>query len=266
MIHPTAVVDPGARLDATVVVGPHAVIDAGVTLGANCRVGPHVHLTGNTRIGPGNVFHSGCVIGDEPQDLKYTGAPTGLVIGEKNIFREHVTVHRSNKLEEETVIGSNNLFMAGSHVGHNCQVGNHVILVNGALLAGHVTVEDRVFISGHAMVHQFVRLGTLSLMQGRSGISKDLPPFTIARGVNHIGGLNVIGLRRAGFGGPERLELRRLYHHLFRSGKNVREAAASATGQFSSEGARTMLNFINASRRGVCAPPGQGAAEDDSAE
>ncbi|MEO7677535.1 MAG: acyl-[acyl-carrier-protein]--UDP-N-acetylglucosamine O-acyltransferase, partial [Verrucomicrobiota bacterium] len=156
---------------------------------------------------------------------------------------------------------SRNFLMANSHVGHNCRLGDHIIVANGALLGGYVTVEDRVFISGNCMVHQFSRIGTLALMQGGSGISKDLPPFTIARDNNRICGLNVIGLRRAGFSAEQRLELKKLYRALFRSGKIFSNALAEAKGEFNSEVARTMLNFISASKKGVCADTGGVAGE-----
>ena len=157
MIHPTAIIHPQARLDTTVQVGPYAVIDAGVELGAHCIVGPHVYLTGVTKIGSHNKFHAGCVIGDAPQDLKYKDDPTRLRIpGNHNVFREHFTVHRSAKVGEETIIGSNNFLMAHCHVGHNCRLGDHIIIANGALLAGHVEVQDRAFISGNCLIHQFV--------------------------------------------------------------------------------------------------------------
>ncbi len=267
MIHPTAVIHPKAKLDLSVEVGPFVVIDGDVTLGPDCRVGPHVHLTGVTAIGAHNVFHAGCVIGDAPQDLKYTGEPTRLCIGDHNVFREHVTVHRSNKLAEDTVIGSRGFFMAHCHVGHNSRVGDHVILANGALLGGHVTVEDRAFISGNCLVHQFTRVGTLALMQGGSAISKDLPPFTVARGDNGICGLNVVGLRRAGFTAAQRLELKQLYRRLFRDAGNFRAALAAARDEFTSEPARVLLDFLAASRRGVCsdagALPGSGGIEGD---
>jgi UDP-N-acetylglucosamine acyltransferase len=182
VIHPTAVIHPKAQVDSSCHVGAYAVIDEHVVVGPNCWIGPHVHLTGLTTLGARNRFHAGCVIGDAPQDLKYKGEPTRLRIGDENVFREHVTVHRSNTPQEDTVLGSNNYLMAGSHVGHNSRLSNHVILANGALLGGHVQVDDRAFISGNCLVHQFVRVGTLALMQGGAAISKDLPPFTIARG------------------------------------------------------------------------------------
>lgn len=253
MIHATAVVHPQAQLDPTVSVGPYAVIDAGVIVGAHCVLGPHVYLTGQTTIGAHNRFHAGCVIGNIPQDLKYRGAPSRLRIGDHNSFREGVTVNCSNDLEEDTTIGSHNLLMACSHVAHNCHVGNRVILANGALLGGHVTVEDHAVISATGMVHQFVRVGTLAMMQGGAGISKDLPPYTMARGTNHISGLNSVGLRRAGLTTEERLDLRRLYHCLFRSGLPLRRAIEAAQRDFTSAVARVLLDFVAASKRGVCA-------------
>lgn len=263
MIHPTATIHPQAKLDATVRVGPHAVIDEGVVLGAECVVGPHVYLTGQTTIGAKNSFHAGCVIGDAPQDLKYKNDPTRLRIGDGNVFREHVTVHRSNKLEEDTVIGSNNFLMANCHVGHNCLLGDHIIIVNGALLAGHVTVQDRAFISGNCLIHQFTRIGTLSMMQGKAGVGQDLPPFTIATGINTICGLNVVGLRRAGLTPEQRLELKRLYHHLFRSGKNLRDAVAEAQKTFSSAPAKILLEFVATAKRGVCVDIGRVVDNDE---
>ena len=263
MIHPTAIVHPQAKLDATVHVGPYAVIDEGVEIGADCVVGPHAYLTGMTEIGAGNQFHAGCVIGDAPQDLKYKNEPTRLRIGDQNVFREHVTIHRSTKPDAETVIGSHNFFMANSHVAHNCAFGNHVILANGALLGGHVVVQDRAFISGNCLVHQFCRVGTLALMQGGAAISKDLPPFTNARGYNGICGLNVIGLRRGGFTAEQRLELKRLYHFLFRSGKNLRAALAEARENFTSAPAKVLLDFIAETKHGVCADAGYAPGTDD---
>ncbi|MBI3416940.1 MAG: acyl-ACP--UDP-N-acetylglucosamine O-acyltransferase [Verrucomicrobia bacterium] len=262
MIHPTAIIHPQAQLASDVRVGPYAVIDAHVTVGAGCVLGPHVHLTGHTTIGARNQFHAGCVIGDAPQDLKYHGEPTRLRIGDGNIFREHVTVHRSNSLAEDTVIGSENFLMAHSHVGHNCALGNRIILANGALVGGHVSIADRVFLSGNCLVHQFVRIGTLALMQGGAAISQDLPPYTIARGDNTICGLNTVGLRRAGFSAEQRMELKRLYHALFRSRRKLSEALAVARNDFTSECAETMITFVAASKRGVCRDTTSSPAEE----
>jgi UDP-N-acetylglucosamine acyltransferase len=261
MIHPTAVIHPKAQLDGSVEVGPFSIIDAGVTVGPGCRIGPHVYLTGNTSIGANNRFYANAVIGEAPQDVKYSNEPTGLRIGDNNLFREGATVHRSNRVDEETVVGSNNFLMVNCHVGHNARVGNHVIIANGALVAGHVEVGDRAFISGNCLLHQFVRVGSLALMQGAAKISKDLPPFTIARGDNGICGLNVIGLRRAGVGSAERLELKKLYHRLFRSNENLSLSVSKAREEFTGAHARAMLDFIAAAKRGVCRDFGNSAGE-----
>jgi UDP-N-acetylglucosamine acyltransferase len=265
MIHPTAIIHPQAKLDATVSVGPYAVIDAGVELGAHCVIGPHVYLTGETKIGSHNQFHAGCVIGDAPQDLKYKNEPTRVRIGDHNVFREHVTVHRSTKTDSETVIGSNNFLMANCHIGHNSQLGDQIIIANGAMLGGYATVQDRAFISGNCLVHQFTRVGTLALMQGGSAISKDLPPFTIARGHNGMCGLNAVGLRRAGFTAEQRLELRKLYHAMFRSGKSLRTAIAEAQKNFTSAAAKVLLDFAADAKRGLCSDTGRANGESEDA-
>lgn len=266
MIHPTAVIHPGAQLGPGCSVGPYSVIDEHVVLGAECAVGPHVYLTGHTVIGPRNRFHAGCVIGDAPQDLKYTDAPTRLRIGEQNTFREHVTVHRSNKLEEDTIIGDGNLFMAGSHVGHNSHLGNHNILANGALLGGHVHLADRAFISGNCLVHQFCRVGRLALMQGGSAISLDLPPFCVARGDNGLAGLNTIGLRRAGITSEQRLDLRRAYHRLFRSELRRTQVLAEAISEFApGSPAAELVAFVASSKRGLCPDTGRRRGDPEEA-
>jgi UDP-N-acetylglucosamine acyltransferase len=252
MIHPTAIIHPKAQLDSTVRVGAYAIVDDGVVLGPGCRIGPYVQITGNTTIGASNEIHSGCVIGGSPQDLKYGGDPTCLKIGDHNIFREHVTVNRSSSLAEHTVIGSHNLLMANTHIGHNSQLGNHIIIANGALLGGHVSVGDRAVISGNCLVHQFVRIGSLAIMQGGAAISKDLPPFTIAHGYNAICGLNTVGLRRAGFTAEQRLELKQLYHLLFRSAQSLTTRLEVARGKFTGQWDQMLLEFITASKRGVC--------------
>jgi UDP-N-acetylglucosamine acyltransferase len=241
------------------------VIDQDVELGPHCSVGPHAYLTGMLTMGAHNRFFAGCVIGDAPQDLKYRDAPTRVRIGEHNVFREHVTVHRSTTPDGETLIGSHNYLMVNSHVGHNSILGDHVILANGALLGGHVTVGDRAFISGNAVVHQFARVGTLAMMQGGMRASKDVPPYVMAHDFNLMSGLNTVGLRRAGLAAAERLELKRLYRLLFRSGQNLRAAAAAAQKEFTGAAARHLVEFVSATKRGVCTDAGGPAvaAEED---
>ena len=252
MIHPTAVIHPRAQLDPTVTVGPYTVIDEHVIIGAGNVVGPHVYLTGHTTLGIGNHIHAGSVLGNTPQDFKYKGEPTRLRLGDHNTIREHVTLNCSNKVEEDTVIGSHCLITHHVHVGHNTVVGDHVLLGGGTQLAGHVTVGDRAFLSGNCLVHQFCRVGTLALMQGGSAISIDLPPFCIASGGNGIAGLNVIGLRRAGFSPAERLELKQVYHALFRTRTRFQQALEDASNRFHGAAARTMIEFAASTKRGLC--------------
>lgn len=264
MIHPTALVHPQAKLGRDVHIGPYAIVDEHVQVGDDSIIGPQVHLTGHTTIGAGNRFHTGAVIGDAPQDLKYRSEPTRLTIGDDNVFREHVTVHRSSKLEDDTVIGSHCLLMAGAHVGHNSRLGNHVILANGALLGGHVTVADRAFISGNCLVHQFVTIGTMTMMQGGAALSLDLPPYCIATGDNQACGLNSIGLRRNGATPAQRLELRRLYHLLIRRTKLLADALNEAEALVQSEFGRTFFHFVKSSQRGIV-PHGRTRGRDTDA-
>ena len=263
MIHPTAVIDPKAEIHPSVVVGPYSVIDAHVKLGEGCRLGPHVYITGHTTIGARNKFYPGAVIGEAPQDLAYQGAPTQLRIGDDNTFREAVTVNRSTKEGTETVIGSRNLLMACTHIAHDCRLGNNIIMANSAILAGYVEVGDRAVLSATCLVHQFIRIGSLAMMRGGAAISKDLPPFTVALGENGICGLNVIGLRRAGLASEERMELKRLYRALFRGALPLRKAAAIARKEFHGPHAIRMLDFIEASKRGVCAHSGVEIEEEN---
>ena len=195
-----------------------------------------------------------------------TVAPTGVRIGDNNVFREHVTVHRSTKTEEDTVIGSHNFLMQHSHVGHNCVVNDNVILASGALLGGHATVHDRAFVSGNCLVHQFVRVGTLSMMQGGSGISKDLPPFTMARRITKCAGLTQSACAGQGSHPKRGLELKRLYKALFRQPQTLRAALAAAQQKFSSRPAKIMMDFIAGSKRGVCADASVATASESEEE
>jgi len=256
MIHPTAVIHPSAKIHPTANVGPYCIVDGQVTIGAGCVLGPHVHITGNTTMGEANVVHTGAVLGGAPQDLKYNGDPTILRIGNGNVFREMVTVHTSNSLEEETVIGDENLLMVNSHVAHNCHLGNKIILVNGALLGGHVKVDDRAIISGNCVVHQFVRIGELAMLQGGTAVSFDVPPFVIACSKNMMAGLNSVGLRRAGYTSEERLELKNLYKILFCSRLKREDAIYKASLEFHLDPSRKMLDFMKIFSRGFVAALG----------
>ena len=252
MIHSNAIVHPNAKVHKTVKIGPFTVVDEHVTIGAGCTLGPQVHITGNTFIGNDNHFHAGCVIGDLPQDVKYQGEQTRLIIGEQNTFREHVTVHRSNCLDEDTLIGSGNTLMANSHVGHNSTICDRTILANGALVGGHAVIGDGAFLSGNAVVHQFCRIGSLSMMQGCSGVSLDLPPFTIVRGINGMCGLNSVGLKRAGYSNNERLELKKTYRTLFMGSELLKDAVEKARKKFNGPLSQFLIDFVASSERGTC--------------
>lgn len=254
LIHPTAVVSADARLADGVRVGPYAVIDGPVSLGPGCVVGPHVHLTGHVTAGAGNRFHTGCVIGDQPQHLGYQGEPTEVRIGDGNTFREHSTVHRGMPANGGlTVIGDGNLFMVGSHVAHDCRVGNKTIFANSAVIAGHATVMDGAFLSGNSCVHQYCRVGRLAMLSGTTSISQDLPPFWVAQGINITHGVNVVGMRRAGVPHEEIQAVRRAYKTITRSGLTIRVAVdqiEAADGHLPA--VRELVEFIRGSKRGIC--------------
>jgi UDP-N-acetylglucosamine acyltransferase len=199
-ISPLACVDPKARLAEDVEVGPFCTIGADVTIGGGCKLISHVVLTGNTTIGRGNVFHPNCVIGGIPQDLKYRGAPTKLEIGDNNQIREAVTIHiGTEKGGGITRVGSNNLLMVNAHIGHDVQLGSRCILANNTMLAGHVVIGDNVAMMGGSAVHHFVTIADYAYTAAYARITHDVPPFVKVADNDRIRGLNVIGLRRAGF-------------------------------------------------------------------
>jgi UDP-N-acetylglucosamine acyltransferase len=214
-IHPTAVVDPRAELGAGVVVGPYTVIGPDVVIGAGSTLGPHVVIDGHVRMGKGNRIFPGACIGLEPQDLKYNGAPTEVVIGDDNAIRECVTINRATAEGEQTRIGSGNLLMAYSHLGHNCQLGDRIVVANNVAIAGHVLIGDRAVIGGVLGIHQFVHIGTLAMVGGMSRIDRDIPPFAIVEGhPGRLRGLNRVGLKRSGLdrqdGGEQLRQVRAL--------------------------------------------------------
>ena len=201
MIHPTAIISPGAQIGADVEIGPYSVIGERVSIGDGTRIGPHVVLQGPTTIGKKNQFFQFCSIGEIPQDLKFNMEDTELIIGDNNTFREFITINRGTAGGGgRTVIGSNCLLMAYTHVAHDCLIGNGVIMANNASLAGHIRIDDHAIIGGLSGIHQFVHIGSYAMIGGLSGVSKDVPPFTLAVGQRAIlHGLNLTGLKRHGF-------------------------------------------------------------------
>jgi len=251
VIHPTAIVDRRAEIDASAEIGPYVVIDGPVHVGPRTRVMPHVVLVGDTRLGADNVLHAGAVLGD---------APTGLRIGDRNVFREFSQVHRGTQPETVTVLGDQNFLMANAHVAHNCRIGSRVVLAGGALVAGHVTVDDDAFISGNCVVHQHVRIGRLSIMRGLSRTSRDVPPFSLVDGTHTVRGVNRVGLRRAGFDRTRMRAIVEAFRILFAERRNLRLAMAEV--EASTPEVQELLAFVGASRRGVAQGPRRGAASD----
>lgn len=252
-IHPTAVIDSKADLDSDVEIGPYVVIEGQVRIKRGTRVMAHAYLTGWTEIGEGNEIHSGAILGAAPQDKAYQGEETYLKLGDNNIIREYVQIHRGTVVGSATTIGNNNFLMAASHVGHNCKLDDNIVLANGSLLGGYVEVGNSVFISGNCVVHQFVRIGDYSLMRGLSGTSRDVPPYAIVDWQHTVRGVNVVGLKRAGFDEKRIRAIREAFRVLFRKGRNlalaIKEVEESARANTD---VSALLEFIKASKRGVC--------------
>src|ERR1700749_3492932 len=256
-IHPTALVDPKARLGSGVTVGAYAVIHAQVELGDGCTVGHHATIDGPSKIGLRNEFFPYAAIGFKTQDLKYRGEPTYLEIGEGNTFREFCTIHRGTAPGEKTIIGNGNLFLAYSHVAHNCIVGNHTIFSNNATLAGHVTVGDHAVISGLSAVHQFCRIGAHAIIGGCAKIVQDVPPFLLAHGTPAVlRGVNPVGLERRGFTESDIKSLRRAYRTLADKTLNFSQAIEKieVSDDASNAQVRELLAFLKSTQRGVIRP------------
>src|ERR671921_2292907 len=224
-VHSTAIVSANASLAANVRVGPYAVIEDDVEIGTDCEIAAHAVIKRYTRLGARNRIFEHAVIGGEPQDVKFKGEKSYLEIGDDNLIREFCTFHRANGEGETTRIGSRNFFMVGVHVAHNCIIGDDNIFANEVALAGHITIEDHVFLSNNVGAHQFVRMGRYAMIGGKSKIVQDvLPFFTTDGNPPRVRGLNTIGLRRAGFSAEERSALKRAYRILFRSGLPLEDA------------------------------------------
>jgi UDP-N-acetylglucosamine acyltransferase len=251
-IHPTAIISTEAVLDDDVQVGPYVIIEQAVKIGPGCVLRPYVHLCGPLTMGARNIVYSGAVLGDRPQHLKYQDEPTCVEIGDDNVFREHVTVHRGTTQSWKTVIGNNNYFMAGSHVAHDCRVGNRCMLTNGALLGGHCIVEDSAYLSGNSAVHQYARIGRLALLAGASITTKDIPPFIIQQRIDCVVGVNVVGMRRAGMTTTQIDAVRQAYHAIFLRGNILPVALAQVEKELGSvDVVAEMLRFIRESKRGI---------------
>lgn len=251
-VHPTAILAPEADIGEDVQVGPFVILEGEVRVGPGCVLRPGAHLIGPLTMGCQNTVFGGAVLGEQPQHLHYAGEPTRLVIGDHNVIREHVTIHRGTSHSWETRIGSHNFLMAHCHVAHDCRVGDHCIIANGALLAGHCVLENNVYLSGNCALHQFVRVGRLALLSGVSASTKDIPPFIIQQRMNCVVGVNVVGMRRAGISSASIDAVRRAFHILYRSHMLLPASLAHIErdlGQVPE--VAEMLAFIRSSSRGI---------------
>ena len=264
-IHPTAIVDPGARIGTGVRIGPYCIIAAQVEVGDGCRLQHHVTLEGPSVIGAENVFYAYASIGQQTQDLKYKGEPTYLRIGDGNTFREFVTVHRGTAPESCTQIGNRGNFLAYSHVAHDCVVGDGVIFSNNGTIAGHVVVGDHAVIGGLTAVHQYCRIGRHAITGGCSKIVQDVPPFMIADGNPAlVRGVNQVGLERHGFSDESVRLLREAYRLLYRSKLNVQQAVEEIRRTLGgAEEIDQLAAFIEGSERGIIRRPVREAEEEE---
>jgi UDP-N-acetylglucosamine acyltransferase len=258
-IHPTAVIESGAELGTGVEIGPYAFVGRAVVLGAGTRLHHHASVEGNTVMGAGcEVFPYAC-IGGKSQDLKYKGGNPGLRIGERNVFREYVTVHCATNEGDVTRVGSDNVLLAACHVAHDCRLGDHIVMSNGAMLAGHVVIGDRVVIGGYGGIHQFCRLGAHAMLSATAKLVHDLPPFFIADGTPaEVRAINRVGLERNGFT-PEQMErVKQIYRILYREGLNRTQALEklASHAQADSDEFQRVLTFAKSSERGL-APGGR---------
>lgn len=258
LIHPTAVINDHAQIHPTVRIEPYAVIGSQVTIDANTIVGSHAIIDGSTTIGKDNQIFPGAAIGLEPQDLKYRGANSQVIIGDRNRIREYVTINRATNEGEATILGDDNLLMAYSHVGHNCIIGNEVVIANSVAIAGHVHVESMAVISGVLGIHQFVHIGTMAMVGGMSRINRDVPPYMMVEGnPAKVRSLNLTGLKRRGFSQTEIKKLKRAFRLLYIQHLPLKDAIIQLEQLADSQHVKNLRKFIQLSlsdkRRGLIA-------------
>lgn len=265
-IHNTAIVHPNADIADGVEIGPYAVIGEFVKIGEGSRIGPHAVINGWTEIGQNNDIGPSAVIGAPPQDIHYKGQRAFVKVGDNNVLREFITIHRASKEDGYTTVGNNCFIMAYSHIAHDCKLGDSIIIANYAGISGHVEIGDKAVISGLVGIHQFVRIGTMCMIGGMSRILKDIVPYVITEG--HTGtprGLNVIGLRRNGFDSETRGEIKEAYKLLFRSGLTTEQALQKIKAEVrETNQILEFLRFIEGSKRGIARP--EILTEEETAE
>ncbi len=248
-------ISPRAEIASGVEIGPYVIVEDDVRIGAGCQIGAHAVIKRFTTLGQGNRVFEHATLGGEPQDVKFRGERSHLLIGDENMIRENVTIHRATGEDQVTHVGSRNFIMIGVHVAHNCVMGDHCIFANGTALAGHITVEDHVFLSNEVGVHQFVRLGRYSMVGAKAKIVQDVLPFLISDGNPcRVRGLNTVGLRRAGFTAETRMNLKRACHLLLRSMLPL-ETALQDMARLEDANVSHLIQFVRGSRRGFTREP-----------
>jgi UDP-N-acetylglucosamine acyltransferase len=251
-VHPTAVIDPSAEVGEDVRIGPFAVIDGPCLIGPGCVIKTGAQLIGPLIMGEQNAVHSYAVLGDDPQHLKFNGESGSIEIGDRNVFREHTTLHRPAVKGGVTRVGHGNYLMAASHVAHDCVIGNNCILANASVLGGHCVLGDNVSMSGHSALHQFVRVGRLGMVSGVSASTKDVPPFMINQRINVICGVNVIGMRRAGISALAIEAVRKAFHILYLHENVVSHSLAQIERELGHVAeVAEVVAFIRSSKRGI---------------
>jgi len=255
-IDPSARIAPGVELAPDVAVGPGVIIDGPSSIGAGTRILAHAYIGPYTTIGQDNLIGFGAIVGYDPQDYAFTGEESYTIIGDHNRIREYVTIHRGTTPGSATRVGNHNFLMALSHMAHNSSLGNHVVVVNGALVGGYVEVADRAFISANCLLHQFIRVGTLAILRGGSKASRDLPPYSIIDDTHTVMGVNLVGLKRAGLAYPNIAALRQAFRLLFFRRVNLKAAMAQVEQVVPmTPEVVHLLSFIRASKRGVAMGP-----------
>ena len=257
MIHDTAIIDPNAKIGKNVEIGPFCIIGPNVKIGDNNKLQSNVVLIGNTTVDEGNVFYPFSSIGNDPQDLKYKGENTELIIGKNNKIREYVTIHPGTiGGGGKTIIGSNNLLMISVHIAHDCIIGNNIVLANNVAVAGHAEISDNVIIGGNSGVQQFTRIGKMAMVGGMTGVDSDVIPYGLCIGNRNIlQGLNLVGLRRNNISNKDIIELGKVYDEIFKS-KQIRENLSKLNGSFdNNQLVMDVINFLNKDKkRPICSP------------
>jgi UDP-N-acetylglucosamine acyltransferase len=252
-IHPSAIVAPSARIGERTVIGECCVVEADVEIGADCRLEPHVYVKRWTTMGDRNQISAGTVLGTDPLDKAFTGERSYVRIGHDNVIREHYTISRGTKPESVTVIGDGNYIMTAGHIAHDCKIGNQTVICSCALVAGYVEIEDQAFVSGGVAIHQYSKIGRLAMIGGNTRVNLDAPPFFLFKGYDiEPRGLNLVGLRRAGFGKEEVAALKKAYAILYRSGLRLEQALERIETEIPTEHTLHLVRFIRSSKRGIC--------------